>query len=256
MIHIIYMAAGNSRRFGNENKLLQNWKGKPLYLHTFEKLLRIREKEPEKISLTVVTQYPEICREVQNQPGVNAVFCKESRLGVSYTIKAGIRAVGEIYDSVKKKICLVQEAHDFVRKEHCFVKNESSFERKTEHVRTWDYLMFTVADQPNLSEQSIEALIGAAGQRFRQGYTSQPPTFSLCCGERVGNPCMFRADLIPELMQLEGDKGGRSVLKKHECCYVEIENKEEFSDIDTEEQMKKMSGREKTSAKGKKGENA
>ena len=130
MIHIIYMAAGNSRRFGNENKLLQNWKGKPLYLHTFEKLLRIREKEPEKISLTVVTQYPEICREVQNQPGVNAVFCKESRLGVSYTIKAGIRAVGEIYDSVKKKICLVQEAHDFVRKEHCFVKNESSLKER------------------------------------------------------------------------------------------------------------------------------
>ena len=127
---MIYMAAGNSRRFGNENKLLQNWKGKPLYLHTFEKLLRIREKEPEKISLTVVTQYPEIYREVQNQPGVNAVFCKESRLGVSYTIKAGIRAVGEIYDSVKKKICPVQEAHDFVRKEHCFVKNESSFECK------------------------------------------------------------------------------------------------------------------------------
>ena len=152
-------------------------------------------------------------------------------------------------------LCKVDKP-DFVRKEHCFVKNERSFERKTEHVRTWDYLMFAVADQPNLSEQSIEALIGAAGQRFRQGYTSQTPTFSLCCGERVGNPCMFRADLIPELMQLEGDKGGRSVLKKHECCYVEIENEEEFSDIDTEEQMKKMSGREKTSAKGKKGENA
>ena len=238
MIHIIYMAAGNSRRFGNENKLLQNWKGKPLYLHTFEKLLLIREKEPEKISLTVVTQYPEICREVQNQPGVNAVFCKESRLGVSYTIKAGIRAVGEIYDSVKKKICLVQEAHDFVRKEHCFVKNESSFERKTEHVRTWDYLMFTVADQPNLSEQSIEALIGAAVMQDRSAKQS---SFSLRCGEQVGNPGMFRADLIPELMQLEGDKGGRSVLKKHECCYVEIENEEEFSDIDTEEQIKKNS---------------
>ena len=176
---------------------------------------------------------------------MNAVFCKESRLGVSYTIKAGIRAVGEIYDSVKKKICPVQEAHDFVRKEHCFVKNESSFERKDRACKNVDYLMFTVADQPNLSEQSIEALIGAAGQRFRQGYTSQPPTFSLCCRERVGNPCMFRADLIQELMQLEGDKGGRSVLKKHECCYVEIENEEEFSDIDTEEQMKRNRQAEK-----------
>ena len=67
MIHIIYMAAGNSRRFGNENKLLQNWQGKPLYLHTFEKLLRIREKQPQNLSLTVVTQYPEIYQEVDRK---------------------------------------------------------------------------------------------------------------------------------------------------------------------------------------------
>ena len=113
--------------------------------------------------------------------------------------------------------------------------------------------MFTVADQPNLSEKSIEALIRAAVMQDRSAKQS---SFSLCCGEQVGNPCMFRADLIPELMQLEGDKGGRGILKKHACCYVKIENQEEFSDIDTKEQMKKMSGREKTSAKGKKGENA
>lgn len=45
----------------------------------------------------------------------------------------------------------------------------------------------------------------------------------------------------PGTMQLEGDKGGRAVLKQHVCCYVEIKNEEEFSDIDTEEQMKKNS---------------
>ena len=243
MIHLIYMAAGNSRRFGNANKLLQNWQGKPLYFHTFEKLLRIREKDPQNISLTVVTQYPEIYQEVKIHPGVHAVFCKESRLGVSYTIKAGIRAV--------------EEAYTPERKECCFAEEEISSETETEKKKSWDYLMFTVADQPNLSEQSIEKLIRAANlqvrqdksaghssnraadRRFRQGYTSLPPVFSLRCGDRIGNPGMFRADLIPELMQLEGDKGGRAVLKQHACCYVEIKSEEEFSDIDTEEQMKK-----------------
>lgn len=237
MIHIVYMAAGNSRRFGKENKLLQNWQGKPLYLHTFEKLLRIRKKDPQNISLTVVTQYPEIYQKMQKYSGVYAVFCEESRFGVSYTIKAGIRAV--------------QEAYTPERKECCFAEEEISSE--TEKKKSWDYLMFTVADQPNLSEKSIEVLIRAAVMQDRSAKQS---SFSLHCGEQVGNPCMFRADLIPELMQLEGDKGGRAILKKHACCYVKIENQEEFSDIDTKEQMKKMSGREKTSAKGKKGENA
>ena len=143
---------------------------------------------------------------------------------MSYTIKAGIRAV--------------QEAYTPERKECCFAEEEISSETETEKKKSWDYLMFTVADQPNLSEKSIEALILAAVMQDRSAKQS---SFSLRCGEQVGNPCMFRADLIPELMQLEGDKGGRSVLKKHECCYVEIENEEEFSDIDTEEQIKKNS---------------
>ena len=243
MIHIIYMAAGNSRRFGKENKLLQNWQGKPLYLHTFEKLLRIREKDPQNISLTVVTQYPEIYQKVQKYSGVHAVFCEESRLGVSYTIKAGIRSVQETYTPE--------------RNEHCFAEEGLSFKIKAENRKTWNYFMFVVADQPNLSEQSIEKMIRAADLQvrqdksaghssnrasdrlFRQGYTLQLPAFSLRCGERVGNPCMFRADLIPELMQLEGDKGGRSVLKKHVCCYIEIEKAEEFSDIDIKEQLEK-----------------
>ena len=126
MIHIIYMAAGNSRRFGNANKLLQDWNGKSLYLHTFEKLLRIRAKDPQNISLTVVTQYPEIYQEVKEYSGVHAVFCEESRLGVSYTIKAGIRAV--------------QEAYTPERKECCFAEEEISSETETEKKKSWDYL--------------------------------------------------------------------------------------------------------------------
>ena len=47
-----------------------------------------------------------------------------------------------------------------------------------------------------------------------------------------GNPCMFHKSLIPELLQLTGDQGGRKVLKQHTCRYVEIEDEKELMDID------------------------
>ena len=43
MIHIIYMAAGNSRRFGS-NKLFYKLDGKPMYRHLFERLIEIKDR--------------------------------------------------------------------------------------------------------------------------------------------------------------------------------------------------------------------
>ena len=43
---------------------------------------------------------------------------------------------------------------------------------------------------------------------------------------------MFHESLIPELLQLTGDQGGRKVLKQHTCRYVEIEDEKELLDID------------------------
>ena len=43
---------------------------------------------------------------------------------------------------------------------------------------------------------------------------------------------MFRADLIPELMSLTGDQGGRKVLKQRACKYVDIFDKRELEDVD------------------------
>ena len=60
----------------------------------------------------------------------------------------------------------------------------------------------------------------------------QPETLSLCCHGIPGNPCMFHKSLIPELLQLTGDQGGRKVLKQHTCRYVEIEDEKELMDID------------------------
>ena len=251
MIHIIYMAAGNSRRFGS-NKLFYELDGKPMYRHLLDHLIEIKDrynklkntgtnkpldsdemdadtvidtyigtdtglsKKPGKktknaesnnpvIDITVVTRYREILDYCACIPDCHAVLSPDSEKGISYTIKAGIMAVQE-----QKKLKKSSEVtHHTAEKE--------------------EYYMFAVADQPYLKSQSVIKLIdkvikNTGGKRL---------AFSLRCGDAVGNPCVFNSSLIPQLLSLEGDKGGRSVAKKHDCVYVDIADERELMDIDT-----------------------
>lgn len=240
MIHIIYMAAGNSRRFGS-NKLLYELDGKPMYRHLLDHLIEIKDrynnlknaginkpldsdemdadtvvdtyigtdiglskkagkktKNAESnnpvIDITVVTRYREILDYCSSIPDCHAVLSPDSEKGISYTIKAGIMAVQE--------------------------------QKKT---GMQDYYMFAVADQPYLKSQSVIKLI----DKVLENKGNKRLVFSLRCGDAVGNPCVFHSSLIPQLLSLEGDKGGRSVAKKYDCVYVDIADERELMDIDT-----------------------
>lgn len=240
MIHIIYMAAGNSRRFGS-NKLFYELDGKPMYRHLLDHLIEIKDrynklkntgtnkpldsdemdadtvidtyigtdtglsKKPGKktknaesnnpvIDITVVTRYREILDYCSSIPDCHAVLSPDSEKGIAYTIKAGIMAVQE--------------------------------QKKT---GMQDYYMFAVADQPYLKSQSVIKLI----DKVLENKGNMKSVFSLRCGNTVGNPCVFHSSLIPQLLSLEGDKGGRSVAKKYDCVYVDIADERELMDIDT-----------------------
>ena len=213
MIHIIYMAAGNSRRFGS-NKLFYELDGKPMYRHLLERLIEIKDrynklKNAESnnpvIDITVVTRYREILDYCSSIPDCHAVLSPDSEKGISYTIKAGIMAVQE-----QKKLKKSSEVtHHTAEKE--------------------EYYMFAVADQPYLKSQSMIKLI----DKVLENKGNKRLVFSLRCGNAVGNPCVFHSSLIPQLLSLEGDKGGRSVAKKHDCVYVDIADERELMDIDT-----------------------
>ena len=213
MIHIIYMAAGNSRRFGS-NKLFYELDGKPMYRHLLEHLIEIKDrynklKNAESnntvIDITVVTRYREILDYCACIPDCHAVLSPDSEKGISYTIKAGIMAVQE----QKKPEKTSGSLHNTAEPE--------------------DYYMFAVADQPYLKSQSMIKLI----DKVLENKGNKRLVFSLHCGDAVGNPCVFHSSLIPQLLSLEGDKGGRSVAKKYDCVYVDIADERELMDIDT-----------------------
>ena len=184
MIYVIYMAAGQSRRFGG-NKLLSMYDGRPLYRHGLD-TLREAIRHRTDCRLTVVSCWPQI-RDFAAEQGIECIDCPDSHLGVSYTIRAGIRACKPLKDG--------------------------------------DYLCFCVADQPHLRVETVMRLLDCAA--------AHPLTASLLSGETPGNPTLFAASLAEELCALEGDRGGRAVMRRHPENHIDVPcHIRELEDID------------------------
>ena len=101
---VIYLASGNSKRFGQENKLLQIIGTKPMYRYGLDRLIDLC-KDHEGFEIIVVTQYQEIMKQTQYDP-ITTVFCPESKYGISWSIKAGIKAAkdAEFYTFIKNTL--------------------------------------------------------------------------------------------------------------------------------------------------------
>lgn len=216
MEYIIYLAAGNSKRFGT-NKLLYEYNGRRLFEYGLDAIIEACRRtkdiaesgtgdnvcnEPDagiksscegtaentepsvKRTCLVVTQYEDVA-EYAWEHGIRAIYSKESADGISFSIKNGLRAV-KIEDN--------------------------------------DRIMFVVADQPGLTASTIDKM-------FMASYNPDFETASVCCNGQPGNPTCFLGSLLGELMALEGDEGGRKVIKKHRCIFVEA-YESELKDID------------------------
>jgi molybdenum cofactor cytidylyltransferase len=89
---------------------------------------------------------------------------------------------------------------------------------------------FFVADQPQLTPDSGEGLLTGF---FQSGKGMGTVTWE---GE-PGNPCVFSKPYFPELLALEGDRGGKKVILAHwedVFCYP-VSDPGELMDIDTKE---------------------
>lgn len=96
--------------------------------------------------------------------------------------------------------------------------------------QTCDACLFVLADQPNVSTQLIDRLLA----RYRR--TLAPIVAPVHQGRR-GNPVLFARTLFPELLEMQGDQGGRQAIERHEqeVETVEALDPDPFLDIDTVE---------------------
>ena len=87
--------------------------------------------------------------------------------------------------------------------------------------------MLFVADQPFLKKQTIEEFLTAF-------FRTQKGIGCVAHEGKYGNPVIFHEKYVPELLELEGDQGGKRVLNRHleDVFGFEVEEKKELTDID------------------------
>ena len=90
-----------------------------------------------------------------------------------------------------------------------------------------DGVLFLVADQPWLKRDSAEALAALWAQNPGR-------IAAMAHGGIRGNPCLFPARFYPELLELTGDRGGSTVIRRHEDALILLETDAlELADVDT-----------------------
>ncbi len=99
--------------------------------------------------------------------------------------------------------------------------------------------LMVVADQPGLTP----GLIGALMARYR---VTGAPLVLPCYQGRRGNPVLVDHSLFPELVAVEGDRGGRALFARHEeeMEWVEIGDPAVMLDVDTPEEYEKLGAEE------------
>lgn len=198
-LSIVLLAAGDSKRFLG-NKLLTKINEKPMFYNIVDKILDIPVENK-----VLVTQYDEIIgylKMMGKEDQIRVVKNNHSDLGISHSIKLGI------YETM------------------------SYNSKKSEHLSEPEGFLFAVCDQPWITKDSIERLIYGF-------FNSSKKIACLSYQGRLGNPVIFHRQYMKELLNLNGDTGGRAVLKKYlkDVEFIEVMEPRELLDIDTRDSL-------------------
>ena len=185
---LIMLAAGNSRRFG-ANKLLYEIEGSPMYQRTLSCLFKAQ-------------------KEVLKKTGI---FCP-------VTVVTQYKEVGETAEKMGAKVCYNPHPEEGI---------SSSLKIGLKENKEADACLFTVADQPWLTWESVMGLLEVF-------WESEKGMACMQNGEKKGNPCIFSRKYYEKLFSLTGDVGGKQILNAHPTDIVVYQTKgeRELEDID------------------------
>lgn len=159
-IAVILIAAGASRRFGDGDKLMADYHGKPLAAYALESYGRL----PAADKILVLRPQTEVSKLPQAAVFTH-VFNEQAALGMGASIAAGMRMV-----------------------------------------TACDAVCIALADMPAIKPQTIAALLQAAATTDKTIIIPENANGS-------GHPVIFKHTHFADLRQLNGDIGGRDIIK-------------------------------------------
>jgi molybdenum cofactor cytidylyltransferase len=91
----------------------------------------------------------------------------------------------------------------------------------------WQYAVVALADMPHIAPRTLHLLKD-------QLLTSHPTILQPRYKTTPGHPVAFHADLFPDLINLQGDEGARSVIQNHarERVFMDVADEGVLLDID------------------------
>lgn len=115
-----------------------------------------------------------------------------------------------------------------------FLGQSESIKKGVENIKNGAIMFFT-GDMPFLKEDTVMEIIAGF---YENGDITVP---------RINNhnssPVIFPERYRDELLNLNGDAGGRSIVKKSKCVkYIDFSDEKEFMDIDTKEDLNILEG--------------
>ena len=111
MITAILLAAGQSKRIPNENKLIKKFKNKPLINHILKSLIK---SKINKIIIVLGYEHLKIKKVLLKSKKINLVINKYYKKGISSSIKIGIKKINK----QNKGFMIVQSDMPFIKSHH------------------------------------------------------------------------------------------------------------------------------------------
>ena len=95
MITAILLAAGQSKRLFNQNKLIKNYKGKPLINHAVQSIIK---SKIEKLIIVLGFEYLKVKKKINKNKKIKFVINHNYTRGIASSIKCGLKKISNKSD--------------------------------------------------------------------------------------------------------------------------------------------------------------
>ena len=95
MITAILLAAGQSKRLFNQNKLIKNYKGKPLINHAVQSIIK---SKIEKLIIVLGFEYLKVNKKINKNKKIKFVINHNYKKGIYSSIKYGLKKISNKSD--------------------------------------------------------------------------------------------------------------------------------------------------------------